>query len=130
MRIEWIDDLYNNNDLSWSEIKVFFPCTYKEMRSWNFSTDLEDDNHPYDLWFDDQKMYEFFDKINVQVCPIPNMNNLWTVTLYTNGVPCASSERDFEDRTEAEFYGFIMAFEFSEPIIKNAQNEEEIKEGN
>lgn len=120
MDYQLINKLYNNEDLSWDDIETNFPFTYKEIKDWNFSTDPLDNNHPYDLWLDDQKLYEFFDRLNIYVCPRPSKmsSKTWWVSVYVQNQEMFTPDECLDDRTQAEIYGFITAIAFLEERLK------------
>lgn len=92
----------------WNYIKELFPISFLKITEWNFS--IDDEYNPYDLWFDDHKMYEFFDSEKIFVCPRVNTENEFYVEVWSDGV--LKYEKDgCWDRTEAEIFGFLFAMD-------------------
>jgi hypothetical protein len=102
-------DRFKNEE--WNYIKTIYPKSFSKIREWNFS--IDEDNNPYELWFDDQNMYRFFDTKSIYVCPRVNTDNEFYVEVWINGI-LEFAKHECKDRTEAEVFGFLFAFDYLE----------------
>jgi hypothetical protein len=93
----------------WNYIKLIYPKAFSEIRDWWFS--IDDDGNPYNLWLN-SKMYDFFDRMKIFVCPRVDTENEFFVEVWVDGV-LLFGERG-EDRSDCELHGFLLAIDYLE----------------
>jgi len=113
--IDKLDIQKIKND-EWNYIKMIYPKAFSKIREWNFSVDSN--KNPYDLWLDDKKLYTFFDKEGIYVCPRVDTESEFYVEVWISG--CLSyGKHDCINREDAELYGFLYAIYSLERALAN-----------